>query len=121
MKASARVVMVVMVGALEVGCVYSPYELVQKELVVEYLSPKAPRAVAGCIGDLFLKDCIQVSTVQTGTGLMIVRGGIDNYNGSHGAYGAVLIEPEGTGSRVRYGEQLYWDPDNMAERVRDCR
>ncbi|UPU37802.1 hypothetical protein M1B72_08875 [Geomonas paludis] len=121
MKTLSRVVMIVMVGALVDGCVYSPHELIQKELAVEYFSAKAPREVAGCIGDLFLKDCIQVSTVQTGTGLMIIRGGIDNYNASHGAYGAVLIEPEGTGSRVRYGEQLYWDPDNMAQRVRDCR
>lgn len=74
--------------------------------------------MAGCIGDLWLKDYAEVSTVQTSTGFMVVRGSV---RGNYGAGSAVLIEPEGTGSRVKYGERLYWDPENMVESVRECR
>ncbi len=118
MKAVSRVIILVMLSLVLFGCVYTPVDLVQKKLVVEYYSDKEPRIVAGCIGDLWLKDYGNVSTVQTGTGYMVVRGSV---TGSYGADAAVLIEHEGEGSRVKYGEQLYWDPENMAQSVRNCK
>lgn len=85
-------------GMILAGCA-TPGELLQRPDVEVLKSTREARAVAGCIGQKWSEYVMLglPSTTLTEKGYLVALG-------NSGTYCVAGVEPEGTGSKVRFGQ-----------------